>query len=120
MCTVNADDTNVNTIRNKNAYTTKDYVEIGKLMLPYALLCANHVLNEFYNAFGVTGENYTEAYRNGNQNTENQESESLESGYAPRYLVKTRRSTEKACAGTCSDFRRRASNRRKEVSRRRA
>ena len=88
MCAANADDTNVNTIRNKNVRTIKDYVEIGKVMLPYALLCANHVLNEFYNAFGVTGENYTEAYRNGDQNTENQESQSLESGYAPRYLVK--------------------------------
>ena len=88
MCAANADDTNVNTIRNKNVRTIKDYVEIGKVMLPYALLCANHVLNEFYNAFGVTGENYTEAYRNGNQNTENQESESLESGYAPRYRLK--------------------------------
>ena len=34
----------------ERAYTIKDYVEIGKVMLPYALLCANHVLNEFYNA----------------------------------------------------------------------
>eukprot|EP00439_Symbiodinium_sp_Y106_P004716 s8591_g1.t1 len=85
VCAANADDTNVNTIRNKNVRAIKDYVEIGEVMLPYALLCANHVLNEFYNAFGVTGENYTEAYRNGGQNTENQESQSLESGYAPRF-----------------------------------
>ena len=46
------------------------------------------MLNEFFNVFGVTGENYTEAYRNGDRNTENQESESLESGYAPRYRLK--------------------------------
>ena len=47
VCTVNADEINVNTIRNRNAYTIKDYMEIGKVMLPYALLCANHMLSEF-------------------------------------------------------------------------
>ena len=30
MCTVIDADTNMNTIKNKNAYTIKDYVEIGK------------------------------------------------------------------------------------------
>ena len=90
VCTVNADETNVNTIRNRNAYTIKDYMEIGKVMLPYALLCANHMLSEFYYVFGVFSEYYKEEIRNGTQNTENQESESLEPGYAPRYLVKQR------------------------------
>ena len=90
VCTVNADETNVNTIRNRNAYTIKDYMEIGKVMLPYALLCANHMLSEFYDVFGVLSEYYKEETRNGAQNTENQESESLEPGYAPRYLVKQR------------------------------
>ena len=90
VCTVNADEINVNTIRNRNAYTIKDYMEIGKVMLPYALLCANHMLSEFYDVFGVFSEYYKEETRNGTQNTENQESESLEPGYAPRYLVKQR------------------------------
>ena len=34
VCTVTADETNANTIRNRNAYTTKDCMEIGKVMLP--------------------------------------------------------------------------------------
>ena len=87
VCTVTADETNANTIRNRNAYAIKDYMEIGRVMLPYALLCANHVLSEFYDVFGVFSEYYKEETRNGTQNTKNQESESLESGYAPRYLV---------------------------------
>ena len=90
VCTVNADETNANTIRNRNAYMIKDYMEIGKVMLPYALLCANHMLSEFYYVFGVFSEYYKEETMNGTQNTENQESESLEPGYAPRYLVKQR------------------------------
>eukprot|EP00439_Symbiodinium_sp_Y106_P018398 s11079_g2.t1 len=53
-------------------------------MLPYALLCANHMLSEFYDVCGVFSEYYKEETRNGTQNTENQESESLEPGYAPR------------------------------------
>ena len=83
VCTGTADDTNANTIRNRNAYTIKDYVKIGKVMLPYVLLCANHVLSEFYNVFDVIGEYYKEETGNGAQYTENQESESLEPGYAP-------------------------------------
>ena len=90
MCTVNADETNANTIRNRNAYMIKDYIEIGKVMLPYALLCGNHMLSEFYYVFGMFSEYYKEETMNGTQNTENQESESLEPGYAPRYLVKQR------------------------------
>ena len=57
-------------------------------MLPYALLCANHVLSEFYDIFGVFSEYYKEETRNGTQNTKHQESECLEPGYAARYLAK--------------------------------
>eukprot|EP00439_Symbiodinium_sp_Y106_P007371 s8106_g1.t1 len=41
VCTVTADDTDLNTIRNKNAYTIKDYVEIGKsdATIRFALRC---------------------------------------------------------------------------------
>ena len=44
----------------------------------HTLCCTNHVLNEFYNVFGVTGEYYIEENRNGNRNTENQESEAVQ------------------------------------------
>ncbi|CAE7650594.1 unnamed protein product, partial [Symbiodinium microadriaticum] len=73
LCTVTPDETDVNTIRNKNAYTMKDYMYIGK----------------FCTTFGVNGEYYKEQNQNGTLKTEKQESESLEPGYAPRKQYKS-------------------------------
>lgn len=87
VCIVSADETNSNAIRNRNAYTTEDYVKVGKVMLPYVLPCASHVLSEIYDIFGVFSEYYKEVTKNGAQNTKNQESASLVPGYAPRYPI---------------------------------